>query len=56
MDDEYLTVEEVAEKLKVSKMTIYRYIKDEKLPAYKIEQGFRIKTAELRLFIENRKV
>lgn len=38
-----LTIEEVAQTLKVSKMTIYRYTKAKKLPAYKLEQELRIK-------------
>jgi len=51
-----LTIEEVAQTLKVSKMTIYRYIKAEKLPAYKLEQELRIKEDDLNEFLKKRKV
>lgn len=51
-----LTVEEVAQALKVSKMTIYRYIKAEKIPAYKLEQELRIKEDDLAEFLKQRKV
>lgn len=51
-----LTIEEVAQALKVSKMTIYRYIKAKKLPAYKLEQELRIKEDDLNEFLKNRKV
>lgn len=51
-----LTIEEVAQALKVSKMTIYRYIKAKKLPAYKLEQELRIKEDDLTEFLKQRKV
>lgn len=51
-----LTIEEVAKALKVSKMTIYRYIKAKKLPAYKLEQELRIKENDLAEFLKQRKV
>ena len=51
-----LTIEEVAQALKVSKMTIYRYIKAKKLPAYKLEQELRIKEDDLNEFLKKRKV
>ena len=51
-----LTIEEVAQALKVSKMTIYRYIKAKKLPAYKLEQELRIKEDDLNEFLKQRKV
>jgi len=51
-----LTIQEVAETLKVSKMTIYRYIKTKKIPAYKLEQELRIKEDDLSEFLKQRKV
>lgn len=51
-----LTIEEVAHALKVSKMTIYRYIKAKKLPDYKLEQELRIKKDDLAEFLKQRKV
>ena len=39
---EFFRVEELAEKLDVNVMTIYRYIKAGKLKAYKIGKEYRI--------------
>lgn len=55
-NDELLTVDEVAKLLKVSKMTVYRYINDGKLPAYKLEQKFRVKSLDLEKYLSNRKI
>ena len=48
---EFYLVEELAKKLRVSNMTIYRYIKAGKLKAYKIGKEFRIKKKEFNNFI-----
>lgn len=53
--EEFLTLEEVATNLKVSKMTIYRYIKAWKLIAYKLWKELRIKVEDYNLFIKNSK-
>ena len=42
-----LTTEEVAEKLKVSKYTVYSLIKSGKLPALRIGRSFRVHEEEL---------
>ncbi|HOE15217.1 MAG TPA: helix-turn-helix domain-containing protein [Candidatus Paceibacterota bacterium] len=39
---EFYTTKELAEKLRVNIMTIYRYIKAEKLKADKIDKGVRL--------------
>lgn len=39
--EEYLTLEEVAKKLKVGKTTVYRMAKSGKLPAVKIGKAWR---------------
>lgn len=49
---EFYFVEELAEKLRVSNMTIYRYIKAGKLKAYKIGKEFRIDKKEFRSFLD----
>ena len=41
-EKEFYRAEELAEKLQVNIMTIYRYIKAKKLKAYKIGKEFRI--------------
>ena len=48
---EFYLVEELAKKLRVSNMTIYRYIKAEKLKAYKIGKEFRIDKEEFNKFL-----
>lgn len=54
MDDknkEFFRVEELAQKLDVNVMTIYRYIKAKKLKAYKIGKEFRIDKQEFSTFL-----
>ena len=48
---EFYLVEELADKLRVSNMTIYRYIKAGKLKAYKIGKAFRIDKTEFNNFL-----
>jgi len=55
-NEELLTIEEVADRLKVSKMTVYRYIKSGKLMAYKLEQELRVKVVDLDSFLDKRKL
>ncbi len=53
---EFYLVEELAEKLRVSNMTIYRYIKSGKIKAYKIGKEYRISGEEYNIFLNNVKV
>lgn len=56
MKDKLLTVNEIIEILKVSKLTIYRYIKAGKLPAYKVGRDYRITQKDFTGFMQsNRK-
>lgn len=48
---EFYLVEELAEKLRLSNMTIYRYIKAKKLKAYKLGKEFRIDKKEFNNFL-----
>jgi excisionase family DNA binding protein len=48
---EFYTAQELAEKLRVNIMTIYRYIKAGKLKAYKIGKEFRIDKKEFDNFL-----
>lgn len=51
---DFYLAEELAEKLRVNVMTIYRYIKAGKLKAYKIGKEFRIDKKEFeRMLKEN---
>lgn len=48
---EFYLVEELAERLRVSNMTIYRYIKAGKISAHKIGKEFRINKEEFTKFL-----
>jgi len=50
-EKEFYTAKELAEKLRVNIMTIYRYIKAGKLKAYKIGKEFRIEKKEFQRFL-----
>ncbi len=52
MNEEFYTAEELAQKLKVNIMTIYRYIKAGKLKAYKIGKEYRIEHTEFEKFMK----
>ena len=51
LKDDFYTAEELATKLKLNVMTIYRYIKAGKLKAHKIGKEYRITRAEFERFI-----
>lgn len=50
---DFYLAEELADKLRVNVMTIYRYIKAGKLKAYKIGKEFRIDKAEFERFLKS---
>lgn len=51
-EKEFYRAEDLAEKLDVNIMTIYRYIKGGKLKAYKIGKEFRIDEKEFHFFLK----
>jgi putative molybdopterin biosynthesis protein len=53
MESNFYTVEEVSKKLKITKLSIYRYIKSGKLKAYRIGKNIRISEENLNKFIIN---
>lgn len=55
VEEMYFTVEEVAERLKVSHMTVYRWIKAGNLGAYKLGGEFRITEGDVERFLEDRR-
>jgi len=55
LKDEFYTAEELATKLKLNIMTIYRYIKAGKLKAHKIGKEYRIDKIEFEKFINSTK-
>ncbi len=52
----FYKVEEVADMLQVTKMTIYRYIKAKKIKAYKIGKEIRIDGSDFQDFMESIKI
>ena len=50
-EKEFYTAKELADKLMVNIMTIYRYIKAGKIKAYKIGKEFRIDKKEFNKFL-----
>ena len=50
-EEKYYTIEEVAEMLKVVYLTVYRWIQDGKLKAYKAGKQYRINKPDLDRFI-----
>ncbi len=52
----FYTLGEVAEHLGLSRMTVYRYVKDKKLRAYKFGTHHRVRKSDLVTFIERHKV
>ncbi|MEM4326400.1 MAG: helix-turn-helix domain-containing protein [Candidatus Pacearchaeota archaeon] len=55
-NSEFYTAKELAKKLRVNIMTIYRYIKAGKLKAYKIGKEFRIEKKEFQGFLDKVKI
>ncbi len=51
-EKEFYTAEELADKLRVNIMTIYRYIKAGKLKAHKLGKEFRITKEEFDRFLK----
>lgn len=55
MEKEYYLAKELADKLRVNIMTIYRYVKAGKLKAHKIGKEFRIEKSEFDRFMDKAK-
>lgn len=56
METKYLTIEEVAKRLRVNKRTVYRLAEKGEIPAFKFGKSWRIDQAKLEeLFIRNKK-
>ena len=50
--DRLLTVAEVADHMRVSNMTVYRLIKAGTLPALRVGKNFRIRSTDLRAYLD----
>ena len=55
MNDEILTLKEVAEYLKLAEKTAYRLAAEGKLPGFKVGGSWRFKKADVENWIEQRK-
>jgi excisionase family DNA binding protein len=55
VEETYYTLREVAEKLKVSRRTVYRWVQAKELPAYRLGGEFRITERDLERFLEARR-
>jgi len=54
-EDEIMTVSEVAEYLKISEVTTYKFVQEGKIPGFKIGRHWRVKRSDLIEFIEKQK-
>lgn len=52
---QFYTIEEIAELLKVSYLTVFRWVKAGKLTAYKVGKQYRIDIQDLNNFLEKSK-
>lgn len=55
-DEEYYTIQEVSELFKVAYLTVYRWIKEGKLEAYKFGKKYKIKKTDIDKFVKESKV
>jgi excisionase family DNA binding protein len=51
-----MTVDQVAEYLQLNRLTVYRYIREGKIPAAKIGKLYRVLKVDVDLFLESRKI
>ncbi len=52
MADEIMTIDEVADYLRINKKTAYRLAGDEKLPGFKVGGAWRFRRAEIETWID----
>lgn len=56
MSEHMLTAAEVAERLRVSTMTVYRLIRGGELPAVRVGRNYRVRRADLEAYLESQVV
>jgi excisionase family DNA binding protein len=52
LEDEIMTVSEVAAYFKISEVTTYKLVQEGKIPAFKIGRHWRVKKSDLSEFVE----
>jgi len=55
MEEKYYTPQEIAVLLKVSYMTVYRWIRAGRLEAYQVQKQYRIREADFKRFMKANK-
>ena len=55
MEERLLTIDDIAEFLQVNPMTIYAWVRDGKIPAFKIGKVLRFKKSEIDEWLKNKK-
>ncbi|MBO0796847.1 MAG: helix-turn-helix domain-containing protein [Ktedonobacteraceae bacterium] len=55
MNDEWLSVEEIAKELKVPEDTVRAWIRNKKLPAFRPGREYRVKRSDLERFLAESK-
>lgn len=55
-EEDFLTVPEVAKRLRVTAMTVYRWIEDGRLPAVQIAKHYRIRSDALDAMLDSARV
>lgn len=50
----FVTVSEVAQLMRVSKMTVYRLIKQGDLPAFRVGRAYRMREEDVRRYLDSR--
>ena len=56
VDETYYTLDEIAQRLKVSYRTVYRWVQAKELPAYKLGTEWRVAESDLQEFLQDRKI
>ncbi len=54
--DQVMTVDQVAAYLQLNRLTVYRYVREGKIPAARIGKVYRVLRADVDRFLENMKV
>lgn len=52
--EQYYSIEEVAKMLKVTYLTVYRWIQADKLKAYKAGKQYRVKKSDINIFLKRK--
>lgn len=56
LENQFYTLEEIAKMLKVSYLTVYRWVRAGKLLSFKVGKQYRIKNKDLESFIISKKI